>query len=260
MLHLLKTTISRFCRLKEPICTTIQFQFQGFHSKAPRGTSTLTAQKKASRRGQRKKMFEEKGSTGKDPKKRILMSKDIVKKAPAAGLPKKKVFTIAIQIPTLLSRSIYTHTVQPTPKKKDIAVPPVEVIQSTTPTVYVCPPLDRQIDYSLWARKADYLFNLKHEYVSPIALDYKLPEDGKPEFAFIGRSNVGKSSLIGALLGTPNLIRISRAPGCTRNVNYFKAGNKKGSAECFFVDLPGCYFTISHAFYPRIDKSYAASP
>ena len=70
------------------------------------------------------------------------------------------------------------------------------------------------------------------------------PRDGLPEVAFLGRSNVGKSSLLNALAGTRGLARVSSAPGRTRLVNFFRvAGVQKpggaGRGELYFVDLPG---------------------
>jgi len=58
-----------------------------------------------------------------------------------------------------------------------------------------------------------------------------------PEIAFLGRSNVGKSSLINALLGKKNLALTSSSPGKTRGINYFLVDKKY-----FFVDLPGYGF------------------
>jgi GTP-binding protein len=72
--------------------------------------------------------------------------------------------------------------------------------------------------------------------------NYKLPENRVPEFAFVGRSNVGKSSLVGALLGDNTLVRISKVPGCTRTVNYFGFMQKGNSAAAYLVDLPGYGF------------------
>jgi GTP-binding protein len=63
-----------------------------------------------------------------------------------------------------------------------------------------------------------------------------LPHDGKPEVAFAGRSNVGKSSLINALTGRTSLARVSVTPGRTRELNYFALG-KDGSL--YLVDMPG---------------------
>ena len=65
--------------------------------------------------------------------------------------------------------------------------------------------------------------------------DHKLcPTDGMPEFAFIGRSNVGKSSLINMLVGNKNLAKTSGRPGKTQLINHFII-NK----EWYLVDLPG---------------------
>lgn len=62
----------------------------------------------------------------------------------------------------------------------------------------------------------------------------KCPETDKPEYAFIGRSNVGKSSLINQLLARRNLARISSTPGKTRLINHFLVND-----EWYLVDLPG---------------------
>ncbi len=59
----------------------------------------------------------------------------------------------------------------------------------------------------------------------------------RPQFAFIGRSNVGKSSLINKLLGQKNLVKTSAQPGKTKEINFFLV-NKK----IYFVDLPGYGF------------------
>ena len=67
-----------------------------------------------------------------------------------------------------------------------------------------------------------------------------LPEAGPPEVAFCGRSNVGKSSLLNMLVTRKNLVRTSRTPGCTRQINFFDvdvAGKDKWQIR--FVDLPG---------------------
>lgn len=59
-------------------------------------------------------------------------------------------------------------------------------------------------------------------------------QDGRPEIAFVGRSNVGKSSLLNRLLGRKGLARVSSTPGRTRSVNYFLVNRR-----LWFVDLPG---------------------
>jgi len=58
--------------------------------------------------------------------------------------------------------------------------------------------------------------------------------DGLPQVAFAGRSNVGKSSLQNALLGRSGLVRVSRTPGRTREINFFEL-----PGAGWFVDLPG---------------------
>jgi GTP-binding protein len=62
----------------------------------------------------------------------------------------------------------------------------------------------------------------------------EFPRDGYPEIAFMGRSNVGKSSLVNRLLGTHGLARTSKTPGRTQVINYFVVNDR-----VFFVDLPG---------------------
>lgn len=69
------------------------------------------------------------------------------------------------------------------------------------------------------------------------------PTDGLPEFAFIGRSNVGKSSLINMLAGHKGLAKVSGTPGKTRLINHFLFNN-----EWYLVDLPGYG-------YARVSKS-----
>jgi GTP-binding protein len=60
------------------------------------------------------------------------------------------------------------------------------------------------------------------------------PKDKRPEIAFLGRSNVGKSSLINSLLGVKGLARTSSTPGRTQSINFFLINE-----EFYFVDLPG---------------------
>ena len=61
-----------------------------------------------------------------------------------------------------------------------------------------------------------------------------LPENDKPEIAFAGKSNVGKSSLINALMNRKSLARTSSQPGKTQTINYYNVNN-----QMYFVDLPG---------------------
>ncbi len=77
---------------------------------------------------------------------------------------------------------------------------------------------------------------LSSRFVKGIVQDDKIMDDGIPQVAFIGRSNVGKSSLINALTKT-NLSRISSSAGSTREINFFLINN-----SVYFVDLPGYGF------------------
>lgn len=63
------------------------------------------------------------------------------------------------------------------------------------------------------------------------------PEPDRPEIAFAGRSNVGKSSLINVLANRRNLARTSATPGRTQSINFFRLG-----ASLYLVDLPGYGF------------------
>src|SRR5215204_6698302 len=72
------------------------------------------------------------------------------------------------------------------------------------------------------------------------------PRDLKPEIAFLGRSNVGKSSLINSLLSVHGLARTSSAPGRTQSLNFFLINNRFR-----FVDLPG----FGYARVPKALKS-----
>ncbi|EPD54259.1 ribosome biogenesis GTP-binding protein YihA/YsxC [Paenisporosarcina sp. FSL H8-0542] len=60
------------------------------------------------------------------------------------------------------------------------------------------------------------------------------PEDGFPEFALAGRSNVGKSSFINKMIGRKSMARISSKPGKTQTLNFYKI-----EEQLFFVDVPG---------------------
>lgn len=62
----------------------------------------------------------------------------------------------------------------------------------------------------------------------------KLPQNKYPEAAFAGKSNVGKSSLINALMNRKNLARTSSQPGKTQTINYYNIND-----QIYFVDLPG---------------------
>lgn len=69
--------------------------------------------------------------------------------------------------------------------------------------------------------------------IGAMSLDV-IPPTNLPEVAFIGRSNVGKSSLINAVTNRNKLARTSQTPGCTRQINFFNLGE-----HIYLVDLPG---------------------
>ncbi|MCE3007180.1 MAG: ribosome biogenesis GTP-binding protein YihA/YsxC [Bacteroidetes bacterium] len=81
------------------------------------------------------------------------------------------------------------------------------------------------------------------DFVKSSSTYRELPVPDLPEFAFIGRSNVGKSSLINMLTGRRGLAKTSSAPGKTRLINHFKINN-----SWYMVDLPGYgYARVSKA-------------
>lgn len=82
--------------------------------------------------------------------------------------------------------------------------------------------------------RADKLFRQNCEFVAGAATADRLPEPRLPEVAFVGRSNVGKSSLINALTYRKKLARTSNTPGRTQQINFFDLGGL-----LMLVDLPG---------------------
>jgi GTP-binding protein len=84
------------------------------------------------------------------------------------------------------------------------------------------------------------------------------PRDGRPEIVFMGRSNVGKSSLINSLLGAKGLAKTSSTPGRTQLINFFLINE-----AFYFVDLPGYGYArvpseVKREWGPMIEK-YLAS-
>ena len=72
------------------------------------------------------------------------------------------------------------------------------------------------------------------EFVLSAASEKQFLRDGRPQIAFAGRSNVGKSSVINRLLGRKNFARVGAAPGKTSQINYFRIDDR-----LYFADLPG---------------------
>ena len=97
-----------------------------------------------------------------------------------------------------------------------------------------------EIGSSIEEAKADHsktllrLFQADCRFIAGAAFASQLPHNDLPEIAFVGRSNVGKSSLINALTFRKSLARVSISPGRTRQINFFNLGDK-----LTLVDLPG---------------------
>jgi GTP-binding protein len=86
------------------------------------------------------------------------------------------------------------------------------------------------------------------------------PRDGRPEIAFMGRSNVGKSSLINSMLGARGLARTSSTPGRTQLINFFLIND-----AFYFVDLPGYGYArvprdVKKHWGPMVEKYLATRP
>jgi len=83
------------------------------------------------------------------------------------------------------------------------------------------------------------------EFITSAVKPEQYPTDNRLEIAFVGRSNVGKSSLINSLTNRRKLVKVSRTPGKTRLVNFFLINN-----DFYFVDLPG----YGYAKVSRVEK------
>jgi GTP-binding protein len=89
----------------------------------------------------------------------------------------------------------------------------------------------------------------------------QFPEAGVPEVAFLGRSNVGKSSLLNALVGSA-AAKVSSTPGRTRAINFFLLSEERPTRKMIFADLPGYgYAKISKSIsetWPGFIEPYLA--
>ena len=88
------------------------------------------------------------------------------------------------------------------------------------------------------------MHTLKAEHLGSGRKAEHWPKPNLPEYAFIGRSNVGKSRLVNMLVGINKLARVSNTPGRTRNVEHFKVQGTSAdaTAEWLLADLPGYGF------------------
>ena len=78
------------------------------------------------------------------------------------------------------------------------------------------------------------------KFVISAVSDKQYPQDDLPEIALSGRSNVGKSSLINAVLNRRNLARTSQQPGKTQTLNFYLV-----NTDLYFVDVPGYGYALS---------------
>lgn len=92
------------------------------------------------------------------------------------------------------------------------------------------------------------------EFITSNAKVSKCPDTLIPEYAFIGRSNVGKSSLINMLTGRKQLAKTSGTPGKTQLINHFKI-----NGEWFLVDLPGYGYARTSKTLKRTFQKYITS-
>lgn len=121
---------------------------------------------------------------------------------------------------------------------------PVETLTERRPLSYGAPP-ERGIPYrcgiAAFGQKG-YLCGKHHGMMKITSAGFafssgrisQIPDDGLPEFAFIGRSNVGKSSLINMLTDNGSLAKVSATPGKTKLINHFLI-----NGQWYLVDLPG---------------------
>lgn len=98
------------------------------------------------------------------------------------------------------------------------------LFSNLAPFSYLCPQIEKKIFMQI--RKSE--FKCSSERISQV------PKDSLKEIAFIGRSNVGKSSLINMLTNHAGLAKVSGTPGKTRLINHFRIND-----EWYLVDLPG---------------------
>ncbi len=108
---------------------------------------------------------------------------------------------------------------------------------------------------------------VKSDYLLSAVGKKQYPEESLPEIVFIGRSNVGKSSLINSLTRRKNLARVSQVPGKTQTINFYKVDLKISAEEIiyknfFLVDLPGYGYAktskSNRKFWAKFIEEYLA--
>ena len=99
------------------------------------------------------------------------------------------------------------------------------------------------------------------QFLRPAVSAEQFPKAEAPEIAFLGRSNVGKSSLLNALVGE-KAAKVSSTPGRTRAINFFLVSDERGGRKMMFADLPGYgYAKISKSItsgWPAFIEPYLA--
>ncbi len=101
---------------------------------------------------------------------------------------------------------------------------------------------------------------LSAEFIISAAAPKQFPTDNKPQIAFVGRSNVGKSSIINSLLHRKSLVKTSVTPGKTQLINFFLINE-----YFYFVDLPGYGYArvpqaVTDAWAPMIEGYLKDAP
>jgi GTP-binding protein len=101
---------------------------------------------------------------------------------------------------------------------------------------------------------------LSAEFVISATVPRQFPPDNKPQIAFAGRSNVGKSSIINSLLHRKKLVKTSATPGKTQLINFFII-----NGQFYFVDLPGYGYArvpqaVTDTWAPMIEGYLKNSP
>ena len=114
---------------------------------------------------------------------------------------------------------------------------------------------------------AERVIVTKGMYLASAVAKEQYPAEQKPEIVFIGRSNVGKSSLINSLTRVRNLARVSSQPGKTQTINFYDVGLKiageEGRHDFYLVDLPGYGYAkigkSQRAIWQRFIREYLLS-